>query len=95
MKKTSAWIYNKEEAVFIDLSTGRFYAHICNDGDGKYYNSFWLTPWRAVKFWLRSRAIVVSVSFVSPLCIYFATIRLKCSQMKEAISMTENDFFPL
>jgi hypothetical protein len=76
------WVANDWEASLIDQSSGRVLAYVCQDDNGRYYPTLYVSPWRAL------RIMKTQLGYVSSLASFprvaLDLFRLKASSFPEA-----------
>jgi len=55
------WIGDQEEAVLVDIGSGKVHAHVRHDGDGKYYPTVYASPLRALRISRNNEGFLVSL----------------------------------
>jgi hypothetical protein len=62
------WIGDLEEAVLIDIASGKLHAHVWHDGYGKFYPTVYVSPFRGIRISRRNEGFLVSL-LPLPRCI--------------------------
>jgi hypothetical protein len=55
------WIGDQEEALLVDLGSGKVYAYVSHDGCSKYYPTVYVSPLRALRLSRKNEAFLASL----------------------------------
>ena len=55
------WIGDRDEAVLVDIDSGKVHAHVSHDGYGKYFPTVYTSPFRALGISRRNEGFLISL----------------------------------
>jgi hypothetical protein len=74
------WIGDQEEAVLVDLGSGKVYALAWHDGYGKYYATVYVSPLRALRLSRNNEGFLVSLLPLPRCAVELLTLTLGCME---------------
>lgn len=74
------WIGDQEEAVLVDLGSGKMHALASHDGYGKYYVTVYISPLRALRLSRNNEGFLVSLLPLPRCAVELVTFTLGCME---------------